>query len=77
MRESGVMLTDRVWPSHSCAIIANARFGPREGPSASSGSSTTMYVLAVVAGVAPMFWKWPPWLVVLGCAAVGWLVLGG
>lgn len=30
--------------------------------------------LALVALVALMFWKLPPWLVVLGCGAVGWLL---
>lgn len=29
--------------------------------------------LALVAWVALMFWKLPPWLVVLGCGAAGWL----
>lgn len=29
--------------------------------------------LALLALVALMFWKLPPWLVVAGCAAVGWL----
>ncbi|MNV78674.1 Chromate transporter [compost metagenome] len=30
--------------------------------------------LAVVAFVALMFWKLPPWLVVVGSGAVGWLL---
>jgi chromate transporter len=30
--------------------------------------------LALVAFIALMFWKLPPWLVVLGCGAVGWLL---
>jgi chromate transporter len=30
--------------------------------------------IAVVALVALMFWKLPPWLVVVGCGAVGWLI---
>ena len=30
--------------------------------------------LALVALVALMFWKLPPWLVVLGCGAAGWLL---
>lgn len=30
--------------------------------------------LAVVAWVALMFWKLPPWLVVAGCGVAGWLV---
>lgn len=30
--------------------------------------------LVLVALVALMFWKLPPWLVVLGCGAVGWLL---
>jgi len=30
--------------------------------------------LAVVALVALMFWKLPPWLVVAGCGVAGWLV---
>ena len=30
--------------------------------------------LALVALVALMFWKLPPWLVVLGCAIAGWLL---
>ncbi len=29
--------------------------------------------LTLVALVALMFWKLPPWLVVLGCSAAGWL----
>ena len=32
--------------------------------------------LALLALVALMFWKLPPWLVVLGCAAAGWLLSG-
>jgi chromate transporter len=30
--------------------------------------------LALVAVVALMFWKLPPWLVVVGCGAAGWLL---
>nr|UFD95795.1 Chromate transport protein ChrA [Escherichia coli] len=30
--------------------------------------------LALVALVALMFWKLPPWLVVLGSGAAGWLL---
>lgn len=30
--------------------------------------------IAVVAFVALMFWKLPPWLVVVGCGAAGWLI---
>lgn len=30
--------------------------------------------IAVLALVALMFWKLPPWLVVLGCGAAGWLI---
>ena len=30
--------------------------------------------LALVAFVALMFWKLPPWLVVLGCGIAGWLL---
>lgn len=30
--------------------------------------------MAVVALVALMFWKLPPWLVVVGCGVVGWLI---
>ncbi len=30
--------------------------------------------LALVALVALMFWKWPPWLVVIGCGTAGWLL---
>lgn len=30
--------------------------------------------IAVVAFVALMFWKLPPWLVVIGCGVTGWLV---
>jgi chromate transporter len=30
--------------------------------------------LALIAFVALMFWKQPPWLVVLGCGAAGWLL---
>ncbi len=33
--------------------------------------------LALVALVALMVWKLPPWLVVLGCGAGGWLLAGG
>jgi chromate transporter len=29
----------------------------------------------VVAFVALLFWKWPPWLVVLGSATAGWLTM--
>ena len=29
-------------------------------------------VLALAALVALMRWKWPPWMVVAGCAAIGW-----
>jgi chromate transporter len=29
-------------------------------------------LLAVAALVALMRWKWPPWLVVAGCATIGW-----
>ena len=32
--------------------------------------------LALLALVTLMFWKLPPWLVVLGCAAAGWLLSG-
>lgn len=32
------------------------------------------FALALVAFVALLFWRLPPWLVVLGCAAGGWLV---
>ena len=32
--------------------------------------------LALIALVALMFWKLPPWLVVIGCALVGWVMLG-
>ena len=31
------------------------------------------FALALVALIALMFWKLPPWLVVAGCAAAGWL----
>ena len=30
------------------------------------------FALAVLAFVALMFWRWPPWLVVLGCALGSW-----
>ncbi|MHC8367346.1 chromate efflux transporter [Pseudomonas sp. ZT5P21] len=33
--------------------------------------------LALVALVALMFWKLPPWLVVLGCGVAGWLLSAG
>ncbi|GMU45668.1 MAG: hypothetical protein AMXMBFR26_04500 [Porticoccaceae bacterium] len=32
---------------------------------------------AALAFVALMFWKFPPWLVVLGCGTGGWLIKGG
>ena len=32
------------------------------------------FVLALVALVALMFWKLPPWLVVIGCGVTGWLL---
>jgi chromate transporter len=32
------------------------------------------FALALVALVALMFWRLPPWLVVLGCGAGGWLI---
>ena len=32
--------------------------------------------LALIALVALMFWKLPPWLVVIGCALAGWVMLG-
>ena len=32
--------------------------------------------LALIALVALMFWKLPPWLVVIGCAVVGWVMFG-
>ncbi len=31
--------------------------------------------MAVVALVALMFWKLPPWLVVVGCGVAGWLTV--
>ena len=34
------------------------------------------FALALVALVALMFWKLPPWLVVLGCGVAGWLASG-
>ena len=34
------------------------------------------FILALLALVALMFWRLPPWLVVLGCAVVGWAALG-
>jgi chromate transporter len=34
------------------------------------------FALALVALVALMFWKLPPWLVVLGCAVAGWVLAG-
>ncbi len=34
------------------------------------------FILALLAWVALMFWRLPPWLVVLGCAVVGWAALG-
>ncbi|MDX5372579.1 MAG: chromate efflux transporter [Pseudomonadaceae bacterium] len=34
------------------------------------------FILALLALVALMFWKLPPWLVVLGCALLGGLMLG-
>jgi chromate transporter len=33
------------------------------------------FILALLALVALMFWRLPPWLVVLGCALVGWVAL--
>jgi chromate transporter len=30
--------------------------------------------LALIAFLALMFWKHPPWLVVTGCGAAGWLL---
>jgi chromate transporter len=35
---------------------------------------STDFGLALLALVALMFWKLPPWLVVLGCGAAGWLL---
>lgn len=35
------------------------------------------FALALVALVALMFWKVPPWLVVLGCGIAGWLLSHG
>src|SRR5690606_37009465 len=35
------------------------------------------FALALVALVALMFWKLPPWLVVLGCGVAGWLLSAG
>jgi chromate transporter len=35
------------------------------------------FALALVALVALMFWKLPPWLVVLGCGVAGWLLSPG
>jgi chromate transporter len=32
------------------------------------------FALALVALVALMFWKLPPWLVVIGCGIAGWLL---
>ena len=32
------------------------------------------FVLALVALIALMFWKFPAWLVVIGCGAAGWLL---
>lgn len=32
------------------------------------------FALALIALVALMFWKLPPWLVIIGCAVGGWLV---
>jgi chromate transporter len=32
------------------------------------------FALALVALVALMFWKLPPWLVVVGCGVAGWLL---
>ncbi|MBC3869731.1 chromate efflux transporter [Undibacterium oligocarboniphilum] len=32
------------------------------------------FCIAVIAFVALMFWKLPPWLVVVGCGVAGWLV---
>ena len=34
------------------------------------------FALALVALVALMFWKLPPWLVVLGCGVAGWVASG-
>jgi chromate transporter len=31
--------------------------------------------MAIVAFVALMYWRWPPWLVVTGSGAAGWLIL--
>jgi chromate transporter len=33
-------------------------------------------VLAALALAALMYWKLPPWLVVVGCGAAGWLCSG-
>jgi len=35
---------------------------------------TEDFGLTLIAFVALMFWKLPPWLVVLGCGAAGWLL---
>lgn len=35
------------------------------------------FALALLAVVALMFWKWPPWGVVLACALGGWVLAGG
>ena len=35
------------------------------------------FCLVLIAFVALMFWKLPPWLVVIGCAVAGWVMLGG
>ena len=32
------------------------------------------FALALLAFIALMFWKLPPWLVVLVCAVLGWLL---
>ncbi|MHC8305534.1 chromate efflux transporter [Pseudomonas sp. PB3P13] len=32
------------------------------------------FALALLALVALMFWKCPPWLVVIGCAGIGWIL---
>lgn len=42
-------------------VWTSAIFSPRD------------FALAVLALVALMFWKWPPWLVVVACGMAGWL----
>ncbi|MEO4015372.1 hypothetical protein [Pseudomonas rossensis] len=39
-----------------------------------AGEPRAGYAGALVALVALMFWKLPPWLVVVGCGVAGWLL---